>query len=164
MSKTQEEKLIERIQSAFSNVKLEDGVSLNMTKYNDSGGSSQEYLTEAIVDERNDWQAISDETLEQFNVTFSFTDVKGFRFYLPAYMIWTIKNHAISDNIIADFTIYALKPDHHVFKQAKVDFYDWFTAEQLDSIIAFLKFCTKNYETLDSLVARENLEEILNGK
>lgn len=164
MSKIQEEKLIELIQSAFSNVKLEDGISLNMTEYNDSSGTRPEYLSKAIFDERHNWQAIADETLEQFRVTFAFADAKGFRFYLPAYMIWTIKNHAISDNVIGNYTIYALRPDHHVFKSVKVKLHDWFTEEQLDSIILFLQFCTKNYDTLGSLVARENLEEILNGK
>lgn len=154
----EEQKLLDRINRAFAGVKLDDGTSLNMTEYNDSGGCMPEYREKAKDDERNDWTAIADETLEQFTVTFSFTDLKGFRFYIPAYMAWTVRNHRTSSSIIGDFTIYAINPDHYLFET--ISFREWFTAEQVDAMTKFLEYAIRNSDTLDCKVATENLAKI----
>ena len=154
----EEQNLIVLIHSAFDGVTLEDGESLNMTEYNDSGGCMPEFSEKAKHDEREHWAAIASETLEQFTVTFSFTDLKGFRFYIPAYMIWTIKNHRTSDSIIADHTIYAIDPTHHLFES--IPFLRWFTPEQIHAMTAFLEYSARNEESLDAKVARANLMKI----
>jgi hypothetical protein len=154
----EEQELIERIRAAFAGVTLEDGISLNMTEYNDSGGSMPEFKEKASDDERVDWQAIPDKTLEQFTVTFSFTDSKGFRFYMPAYMIWAIRNHRTSDSIIGDFAIYALDPSKYLFQT--IPFLRWFTADQVESMTAFLEYAVQSDGSLDDRVARENLLKI----
>ncbi len=69
----EEQKLIALIHRAFAGVTLDDGESLNMTEYNDSGGCKPEFKERAKADERDDWTAIADETLERFTVTFCFT-------------------------------------------------------------------------------------------
>ena len=61
---SREDDLIAEIESAFANVRLEDGISLNMTEYNDSGGSTSKYLDRARHDERDDWRRIGDATLK----------------------------------------------------------------------------------------------------
>ena len=154
----EEQRLIETIRHAFAGVTLDDGTSLNMTEYNDSGGCRPDFIEKAKGDERKDWTAIPDSTLEQFTVTFSFTDLKGFRFYVPAYMIWAIRNHKTSDSIIADFTIYAIRPDHYLFQS--VPFWKWFTNEQVCAMVQFLEYAVRNDDWLDGTVARENLEKI----
>jgi hypothetical protein len=154
----EEQQLITLIHHAFAGVMLDDGESLNMTEYNDSGGCMPEFRDKAKDDERDDWTAIPDDTLEQFTVTFSFTDLKGFRFYIPAYMIWTVKNHRTSDSIIADQTIYAIDPFHYLFESTP--FWQWFTGEQIDAMVTFLEYAVRNDGTLDSKVARENLAKI----
>ena len=154
----EEHGLIAMIQHAFAGVKLDDGESLNMTKYNDSGGSRPEFKEKAKDDERENWGSIPDATLEQFTVTFSFTDLKGFRFYIPAYMIWAIKNHKTSDSIIADFTIYAIRPDHYLFES--IPFWEWFTNAQITAMIQFLKYAARNEDWFDGNVARENLAKL----
>ena len=151
--------LINEIRDAFAGVTLEDGVSLNIAEYNDSGGSNKEYLEAAKLDEKNNWEHLSDAILEKHTVTFSFTDLKGFRFYLPAYMIWTLKNHRYSNSIIADQTIYALDTDHHVFEN--ISFSQWFTEPQMQAIIKFLTFCCHHGDTLDNDIAEKNLQKIL---
>ena len=133
--------LINVIREAFREVKLEDGVSLNMTEYNDSGGSVKEFKQLAMTDERDDWQKIDDQTLEQFTVTFCFTDWKGFRFYLPAYMIWAIK-HPHSDSIIGESVIYAIDPDSKVWLYGRtVD--KILNRAQLEAVIQFLQYCVE---------------------
>lgn len=153
-----EQDLVGTIRRAFSGVRLEDGISLNMTEYNDSYGCSSEFKRMAKYDERDDWAAIPDKTLEQFTVTFCFTDLKGFRFYIPAYMIWTVRRHRESDSIIADNTIYAIDPSHYLFET--IPFRRWFTAEQINAMRRFLEYAAENADSLDAEVARENLAKI----
>lgn len=154
----EEQRLIEKIRHAFAGVTLDDGTSLNMTEYNDSGGCRPDFKEKAKDYEREDWTAIPDDTLEQFTVTFSFTDLKGFRLYIPAYMVWTIKNHKSSDSIIADFTICAIRPHHYLFES--VPFWTWFTNEQAGAMIQFPEYAARNDDALYGIVARENLEKI----
>jgi hypothetical protein len=150
--------LISQIEVAFRNVTLGDGVSLNMTMFHDSWGCASEYKVLAKKDERKDWSAIPDSTLEQFKSVFCFTDLLGYRFYLPAYMRWTINNHRKSDNIIADFTIYALDPNKRPFTETRI--VDWLTKSQIDVVVAFLDFCSLNDDSLDARVAIKNARAI----
>lgn len=157
-----ESALVEAIESAFADVRLGEGISLNMTEYYDSGGSMPEYEERAQGDEREDWRRIPDGTLEQFTVTFSFTDLEGFRFYIPAYMRWTVRNHRTSDSIIGDNTIYALTPHHFLFE--KTSFRDWFTERQFAVILRFLEFAVENYNTLDARLAERYLRRFRSGR
>jgi hypothetical protein len=150
--------LIHVIQEAFQGVKLEDGVSLNMTEYNDSSGMVEEYLRLSLDDERDDWQKIDDKTLEQFQVTFSFTDWKGFRFYLPAYMIWTIRNPE-SDSILGDNTIYALDPTS-ASKLYKKPFAEILNKQQMEAVVKFLEYCVENPVHSDDKFAATNLKRM----
>jgi len=139
---TEEKDLIEQIKSAFADVKLDDGVSLNVTEYYDSGGTVEAFREKAKFDERLNWAAIPDETLEQFTVTFSFTDLKGYRFYIPAYMIYNVRNRETSNSIITEFTIYALDIDRYQFRDSP--FVDFFTTSQLEAICSFLEWESRN--------------------
>jgi hypothetical protein len=129
-----------------------------MTEYNDSGGYMTGFMEKAKHDERDDWASIPDETLEQFTATFSFTDLKGFRFHIPAYMDWTVRNHRISHSIIADNTIYAIDPSHYLFESTA--FREWFTHEQINAMISFLEYAIANDDSLDGKVARHNLAKV----
>jgi len=146
-----------RDRQAFAGITLGDGISLYMTEYLDSGGCASHFAELAKQDERDDWRKLSDEILERFTVTFSFTDLQGFRFYLAPYMLWAIRNHRTSDSIICDFTIYALDPSSYQFTETK--FTEWFTPVQQAAILAFLDYAT-NVETMDSAVACKHADSI----
>jgi hypothetical protein len=153
-----EKELIDKIRAAFAGVKLDDGMSLNMTEYYDSGGCLPEFEEKARGDERDDWQKIADKTLEEFLVTFPFTDLKGYRFYIPAYMIWAIRNHKLSDSIIGDFTVYAIDPCCHQFDT--IPFLEWFTADQIECMVTFLEYVVRMDADMDAQVANKNLIKI----
>jgi hypothetical protein len=150
---TEESELIDQIHAAFCGVRLEDGVSLNQTAFFDSGGLRPEFEQIAMGDERDNWAAIPDETLEQFAETFCFTDLKGYRFYLPAYMSWWIRNHRKSDALILETTVSAIDPTRYQFDE--IPFLDWFTEDQIEAMKRFLDFAASADES-----ARENLEKI----
>ena len=151
--------LISQIEDAFRGVELEDGASLNMSEYNDSGGCMEHFLELAKTDERKDWTIIPDRVLEDFTVIFNFTDWKGFRFYLPAYMRWKINNET-SNSIIGDFTIYSLNPET-IISLYKKPINEILGDKQLLVVREFLKWCCgKNNEGCDSDTARSNLEKL----
>jgi len=158
------DRLIAQIEEAFAGVALEDGLSLNECEYADSGGTAKEYLERAKRDERQDWRKVAADDLERHHVTFSFADVKGYRFYLPAYMIWTLKNYRTTDSVSADFTIYACDPDRFEFRNMSL--VGVFSAAQLRTTMDFLRFCiescTEEDCPLDADVARVNLRKIEN--
>ena len=155
---TLESNLVAMVGNAFDGVVLGDGESLCMTEYFDSGGCAPEFAERAKNDERINWRSIPDSVLEQFQVTFSFTDLLGYRFYAAPYMIWTIENHRTSDCFISDATIYAMDPKTSQF--SKIPFTDWFTPEQIDAILAFLDYCADNGDSLDDRAAIENASAI----
>lgn len=133
-----EKDLIARIATAFRDTRLGDGISLNLTEFDDSGGTRPEYQQMAEEDERGDWQEIPDRTLEKFEVAFAFTDLNGYRFYLPAYMSWWIRNHLSSRSILLEVIPEAINPDRHQFGNTR--FADWFTDEQVAVMSDFLGY------------------------
>ncbi|CAB9509518.1 expressed unknown protein [Seminavis robusta] len=161
----EQEALIAQIQEAFKGVQLEDdGTSLQQTELLDAGRDPSD-LEGLPTDERDDWTAILDRTLEDFGVVFSFTDKKGYKFYLPAYMIWTIRHHPSTEYLEkratqalnVDAAIYALNPDTYQFES--VSFVKWFSTLQIQAIIKFLEYSTR-HESLDIGTAELNLEKI----
>lgn len=68
-------------------------------------------------------------------------------------MINCLENYKTSDSLIDDFTIYALDPSSYQFKEKK--FTKFFTTEQIDAIIDFLKFAVENDDFLDADVAKK---------
>ena len=150
--------IIKQIQIAFNGVKLDNGISLNETEYFDSRETNKRFLELSKTDERDDWSKIDDKTLEKFQVTFCFTDVSGFRFYAPAYMIWAIKNFKESHTIIADHIVWNLDPDHYVLKP--VGFNKVFNKGQVLSIVKFLEFVIENKDYMEGDIAARNLDKI----
>ncbi len=154
--------LIEKIRSAFKGVTLEDGVSLNMTEYFDSSGMVEDFRRKARFDEREDWTLIPDSTLEEFLVTFCFTDLKGYRFYLPAYMIYNIRNFGISGSSITEFTIYALDIDRYQFEDKP--FVEFFKGPQLEAICAFLEWTAISEEFEDAAGLLVKIQNAVRGR
>jgi hypothetical protein len=157
-SDPQKERLLAAIEQAFGGVRLEDGVSINMAEYHDSGGSVPRYLELAQSDEREDWRKLTDTLLEKHDVTLSFADFKGFRFHLPAYMHYAVRNHEWSNYPIVGFVVFELSPDHPAF--ANVPFEQCFNREQIAVIIQFLEYCIVHEDSLNGATAAVNLNKI----
>ena len=128
---------------------------MNMAEYYDTGRNCKR---KAKNDERNNWREIDDKTLEKFTVTFCFTDLKGFRFYLPAYMIYALRNYKTSDSIITDHVIYAIDVTHYLFD--KVSMKNYFEKKQLACMISFLEFCSMQEDFFDAEIATINLRTL----
>lgn len=129
--------LIEKITAAFDGVSREDGISLHAARALDDWHSLEEATKIGQeMDLDTQWQDVPDEWLMEFHDIFSFLDPKGFRYYIPAYMIWSLKEPKASDSNSLTSLIWALesKLGHH-----KAHF-KILNQEQLQVISDFIEF------------------------
>ncbi|WP_158632999.1 DUF6714 family protein [Dulcicalothrix desertica] len=96
-------KLIEKINQAFNGVSLEDGLSLYGARALDDWCSIEEArkISQKMTFEQR-WQDIPSYFLEELGDSFGFLDSKGFRYYLPVFMIYSLNNnsgYAFTDSV-----------------------------------------------------------------
>jgi hypothetical protein len=81
------EQVIQNIRTAFRGVKLGDGIGLWQAQAIDDYKPVEEQIRQRERDEKENWEAISIEDLDQCYSSLSFFDADGMRFHLPAFLI-----------------------------------------------------------------------------
>jgi hypothetical protein len=76
----------------------------------DNYGSAAERTAASKLDAEERWERVPDEDIEACTTALCHLDPEGWRYYLPAYMIWSLKHFRVSDSIVSDFTIYTFGP------------------------------------------------------
>jgi hypothetical protein len=129
--------LVAAIGAAFVEVHLGNGTSLHQARALDDLESP-----EAVrhLDKETDWGQIQDSKIECFPDTLAFMDAEGFRFHIPAFMIYSLNHYRtsiFSSSVCA--AIYALDPsiEPRDWQLAK---YVLFSEEQKRVILRFLEF------------------------
>src|SRR5262245_37614692 len=84
--------LIVEITGAFDGVAREDGVTLHQAIAIDDYKTDQEQLDARRLDTEQRWQDVPVEAIVACNSALSFLDPKGFRYYLPAFMVAGLTN------------------------------------------------------------------------
>ena len=109
-------KLIERINQAFNNVSLENGLSLHGARALDDWCSMEEAkkISQKMPGQQK-WQNISKELIEELGDSFGFLDPKGFRYYLPAFMIYSLNDN--SGYAFIDYVYSALAYQHKYYQK-----------------------------------------------
>ena len=139
--------LIKQITSAFDGVTREDGISLHEAVVIDDYGSDEQRAIARQKDNELRWQDVPDKWIEQSESALCFLDPKGWRYYIPAYMIWSLKHYINSDlnhNSI-NSTIYTFKfspdPDDYYWSRFEI-----LNQEQSKAVCQFLRFMTTHHE------------------
>jgi len=130
------EELIEEIEIAFKDVKLEDGVGIFEAEKLDAC-SSDKKLEKARNKDRswwNDWHFVEDKHLMYYASSMCFMDSQGIKWALPAYMIFSLNNYE-GGFFSVDTTIYTIERG----ARGKDD-RDLFTLEQKKVIAKFLEY------------------------
>jgi Cysteine-rich CPCC len=130
--------LIAQITAAFDGIKREDGITLHEARALDDYADRQKARK---LDSESQWQDVPDELIEYFFDIFAFFDAKGFRYYIPAYMIWCLKNYKHSNSNTLDYTIFVLNNRGGYYHPH----FELFDIEQLQAIAAFLQFMNNFY-------------------
>lgn len=79
--------LLLQIETVFANVTKEDGVGLRESAAIDAGVDSEQ---DRALDIEQRWQDLSDVLIEEHPFALTFTDQKGYRFLLPAFMRYAL--------------------------------------------------------------------------
>lgn len=151
--------LIQTITLAFQDVGRADGVTLHQARVLDDYGSEEEQAQALALDTDSHWWEVPDEWISEFSEALSFLDPVGFRYYIPAYMIWTLKHYTTSQSFSVDSTIYAF----YLYKGLeahKLGYFELMDSAQAQVICQFLRYCVKfGGDYLDDRVAQEALDK-----
>ena len=149
------EQIVSEIEQAFGSVTRGGGVTLYETDVLDSCGSEKERIKARKKNTEKRWQDVPDQDIEDHQSALCFLDPEGFRYYLPAYMRWSLRHFKSSDSLSSDSTIYALGPS------GNKGVTDWnrarwgvFTQRQCQVILSYLRFMIEQGEDhADSVMA-----------
>lgn len=150
--------LISEIRMAFHGISRSDGVTLHEARAIDGHKSEEERKNARRLDKDNSWDEVPDAHIEQYYDVFSFFDVEGFRYYLPAYMIWAVKHFDVSQSCSSDNVIYVLSHST-ILLERDTQVFNSFNLVQCRAICRFLKFMASNPTFADADAANAALRE-----
>lgn len=104
------ERVVAFIQQAFNGVWLEDGTTIHEADLEGAYENDKVRLQAWAKDPEIDWKDIPDWKIERFASALNFFDPQGWRFYIPAYMCWLLKNWRRSDSQTVDSVIWGFEP------------------------------------------------------
>ena len=132
--------LIAIIHRVFAGVQLEGGTTIHEADL-EGIGNTQAQMEARAKDPETDWKDVPDWKIAQFPDALSFFDLKGWRFYIPAYMCWTLKNWRTCQSHTANFTIWGFDPNPCT--EWAVRRYQTLSDEQAKAVFLFLDFFRK---------------------
>ncbi|HOD82859.1 MAG: hypothetical protein BWX88_04428 [Planctomycetes bacterium ADurb.Bin126] len=150
--------LIKKIHHAFEGVARGKGITLHQARIIDdaiwSGAGPEEEAFARGKDSDRKWQEIPRQVIEELGEECAFLDAEGFRYYLPALMIWTLSYGKGSDNVAGDYLIYDLA------RNERIAGLDCLSGEQAGSVAEFLKYVADHPDErwADAVAARLALE------
>jgi hypothetical protein len=128
-------RLIALITEAFRDVQLEDGTTIHEADLEGAYSEDSERLLAREKDTEASWLDVPDWKIERFT-TLLFMDPKGWRFYLPAYMIWSLRNWRTTSSPTADFLIWSLgRIDEWMLERCRT-----LTLPQAQAVHEFVRF------------------------
>ena len=181
--KTSGSKIIQQVITAFKGIKREDGISLHEAReiylisdyaYNFSFHSpeAEALLAKAnAIDVDTDWQEISQSSLTKLIHYVENFDPMGWRYYLPAYMVWSLRQYINRVNSVNDFDAvvsgFLVQEEYYVLDRTQQKFHrrPWseypalLTAEQLTAICQFLWFIINYSAGCGQEEAQEAMEQ-----
>ena len=144
------DEIIENIYEAFSGVKLTSGVSLYRARLYDDYITDSAKHNQTTENEEQSWDSIEDVKIEKYYDSLSFLDSSGFVFYLPAFIVYSMRN-IDSDFPVGDYVIYQIK-------QRLLSEVSGYSLEQKIAVKQFLNYCCNNEEIFDAELALETLD------
>lgn len=117
---TQQE-VIDAVREAFHGVAREDGVTLHEARVIDDYGGSDERAAARMLDTEKAWEVVPVSDIEEYSEALSFLDPKGFRYYIPAYMIWAVRAYGDTASMSADAIVFHLKDLDGDFSFGRLD-------------------------------------------
>ena len=128
-------RVAKEIESAFSDVRLGNGIGLWEAQAIDDYQTDEIQKRERERDEKENWSILESSVLQRCHSSLSFFDADGMRFHLPAFIIGSLNGEI--DDPIFELT--------HLDKYGKSRFVS-LTDVQRDAITSYLTWCLGNEE------------------
>ncbi len=152
--------VIAQITKAFEGVSREDGVSLHEARVIDDWGGEAARAEARKIDTDSRWQDVPVEWIEQLYDALSFLDPKGWRYYLPAYMLYSLRFYTSSSNA-ADSAVYSCTlytgSKHKDLTEWQLSCFRSLTVAQSRAVCQYLRF-EATYGEADERAAQEALD------
>ena len=140
------EELLNRIAECFASVPKPAVITKRVARGidDDSNLSSARLEELRAQDQESSWTELTDDDIEYFDDILPWLDPDGYRFYLPAFMSYTLRRYRDSASLAMNGTIYSCTNCvcSHTFAL--------FTAAQMRCVVEFLEFCAVADEYLDA--------------
>lgn len=130
------ERLIQQIQGAFAEVVLGGGETIHQAHLEGIDGKGERWLAAGEEDPESHWSEVPDWKLESGFATLSFLDPEGWRFYIAAFMCWSLRNWRTTKSITANAVIWNL--DLHGGRWTKR--FELLNRAQSETVYDFLEF------------------------
>ncbi|MFO0800167.1 MAG: DUF6714 family protein [Gemmataceae bacterium] len=148
------------IRVAFAGVQR-GSTTLHEAEVIDEYGSDQERSAARLLDVETSWDQVPDSFIEGCTTALCYLDPESWRFYIPAYMIWSLKNFRVSNSVVSDFTIYTFNPsgsdasgrEYHMARYRMLD------EAQSRAVCLFLRYMLANEDRADGSAANLALTE-----
>ena len=99
--------LIACIRDAFRGTAPGNGTTIHEADLEGCYTDDSERLAARAKDTETNWEDVPNWKIERFSSVMPFFDAEGYRFYIPAYMIWTLKNWRTSSLFIVDSVLWS---------------------------------------------------------
>jgi Family of unknown function (DUF6714) len=140
-AKQMAEGIIGEIRRAFCDVSRDEGVTLHEALVIDTYGSDSDRSAARELDTDRRWEDVPDQLIEENDSVLCFVDPKGFRYYLPAYMVWSLRNYETSEGFSHNHPIFSLSLSQSgSMRQWDLERFEVFNDEQARAICKFLRF------------------------
>ncbi len=117
-------------------VTLGDGDSLHQAHLEGAYSDEMEWVAAREKDPETYWSEVPDWKIESGSSTLYFFDPEGWRFYIPAFMCWTLRNWRTSDSITSESVLWTLANTGEHWERR----YRLLDRDQCDAIYDFLEF------------------------
>lgn len=162
--------VIEEIIAAFDGVQREDGMSLHEAEAIDNYAGPEERATARAIDTETRWQDIPAEAIAECQTALHYFDPKGFRYNIPAFLIWYLTCEEGSNT--SDTIFYFLDSDYATTSDGLyLPHVSLLTPEQSTAIAHFLVFVAEQtkswnlefWEHIDKELEEELKTELASG-
>ena len=132
--------IIKAITQAFDGVER-GKITLHETEVIDDYGGEEERAEARKKDRENTWQGVPDKDMEYSYWWYAYVDAQSLKYYLPAYMIWTLKHHdQTTGSMSPETTISAVTVNRKEFEEQKLKILN---EEQCKAVARFLEYMSR---------------------
>lgn len=154
-SETTPEAIAAEIAAAFDGVCLEDGITLHQARAMDDYEPDDDAR---LKDTEIRWQDVPEAKLRAFDDVHPFLCAKGFRFYIPAFLVWMIRHlddqPPSEDSQLTHGTMCSLNPRSQHYRERFV----LLSREQSRVVCRFLHYLSRHGDEYDRGTAEKYLE------